>query len=269
LEKRLGIRLIERSTRRVTPTAAGIRFGERLRQALSAIQEAEAEATEASNSAIGTLRIAAPSTFGRLWIAPIIPSFLKQYSGVSVVVEYTDRYVDLVAEGFDVAIRLGALEDSRLIARKIAEQRRLICASPTYLAARGTPRLPDDLRTHACLRFSRLTGHPEWRFKKADQVRSVEVSGPLTADDAQTLVTAALEGTGIVMCSDWLISRERADGRLTTILDDWSVEGEGAIYLVRPPGRFTPSKTRAFVDWISERLSQPTPWNYLADSLTP
>lgn len=259
LEARLGVRLVERSTRRVIPTEGGTRFATRMRRALVTIQEAEAEATQASHSVTGTLRIAAPATFGRLWIAPIIPAFLKKHPGVSIVMEYADRYVDLVAEGFDIAIRLGALEDSQLIAKKIASHRRLICASPDYLKLRGVPKTPADLATHSCLRFSRLTRHPEWRFKKGGRTASVQVSGPLTADDAQTLVTAAVEGTGIVMCSDWLSSQERADGRLKPVLEDWTVVGEGAVHIVRPPGPFTPGKTRAFVTWISEQLSEP-PW---------
>ena len=257
LEARLGTRLVERSTRRVTPTEAGLRFGDRVRLALSGIQEAEAEITETSGFATGTLKIAVPAAFGRLWIAPIIPLFLREHPGVSVVLEHADRYVDLGAEGFDVAVRLGALDDSRLIARKLAHHRRLICASPNYLAARGVPRTPGDLKSHSCLRFSRLASHPEWRFKRGDQITSVEVSGPLTADDAQSLVEASIRGAGIVMCSDWLTSKERTDGRLRVVLQDWTIEGEGAIYVVRPPGRFTPSKTRAFVDWISAEFLHP------------
>jgi DNA-binding transcriptional LysR family regulator len=260
LEARLGTRLLERSTRRVTPTEAGSRFGERMRMALSTIQEAEAEATETSNSAKGVLKIAVPATFGRLWIAPIIPAFLKENPGVSVVLEHADRYVDLAAEGFDAAIRIGTLEDSQLVAKKLADHRRFICASPDYLMKNGAPDVPDDLRGHACLRFAHLASHPEWRFVKGRQSVAVRVSGPLMANDAQTLVSAALRGAGIVMCSDWLSAPERADGRLKVLLQDWAVEGEGAIYVVRPPGRHTPSKTRAFVDWICDQFSQP-PWS--------
>ncbi len=178
--------------------------------------------------------------------------------------EYADRYVDLVAEGFDVAIRLGELQDSRLIAKKLAVHRRLICAAPSYLALHGFPATPEDLCNHACLGFSRLAGHPEWRFRQGDRVSTVRVSGPLTSDDAQSLVTAALAGTGIVMCSDWLAAPERAAGRLEPILTDWTVEGEGSVHLVRPSARFTAGKTSSLVDWISERLKQP-PWNIASD----
>ncbi len=258
LEARLGIRLLERSTRKVAPTAAGSRLSERMRSALSTMREAEVEASQTGGVATGVLRLAVPATFGRLWIAPMLPEFVRAYPGVSIDVEYSDRYVDLVAEGFDIAIRLGELEDNQLVARKLTTHRRLIYAAPSYLATRGTPQTPEDLANHACLSFSRLAGHPEWRFRRGKHIAVVRVSGPLTADDAQSLVTAALAGAGIVMCSDWLAAHERSTG-LVPILTNWSVEGEGNIYLVRPSARFTAAKTRSFVDWISDKLKQP-PW---------
>jgi DNA-binding transcriptional LysR family regulator len=258
LEARLRVRLLERSTRKVAPTAAGSRLNERMRSAMSAMQEAEAEATQAGGVATGVLRLAVPATFGRLWIAPMLPEFLSAYPGVSIDVEYSDRYVDLVAEGFDVAIRLGELEDNRLVAKKLAPHRRLVCAAPSYLSAHGTPETPSDLANHACLTFSRLAGHPEWRFRKGNQEVSVQVSGPLTADDAQSLVTAALSGAGIVMCSDWLAAHAHSAG-LEPILTDWNVEGGGNVHLVRASARFTAKKTRSFVDWISDQLKKP-PW---------
>lgn len=258
LEARLGIRLLERSTRKVAPTAAGFRLSERMRLALSTMREAEVEASQTGGVASGVLRLAVPATFGRLWVAPMLPEFLRAYPNVSVDVEYSDRFVDLVAEGFDVAIRLGELKDNQFVAKKLATHRRLICAAPSYLATHGTPRTPNDLANHACLSFSRLAGHPEWRFRQGDRVSAVHVSGPLTADDAQSLVTAALAGVGIVMCSDWLAAHERSSG-LVPILTDWSVEGEGNVHLVRPSARFTAAKTRSFVDWISDKLKQP-PW---------
>jgi DNA-binding transcriptional LysR family regulator len=267
LEARLGVRLLERSTRRVAPTEAGLRFSEKMRAATDAMEEAEAEASEASSAATGTLRLSLPAAFGRLWIAPMLPDFLRAYPKVSIEAEYADRYVDLVAEGFDVAIRLGQLQDTRVIAKKLAAHRRLICAAPSYLATQGTPQVPADLGKHACLSFSRLAGHPEWRFRQGDKVSAVRVSGPLTADDNQSLVTAALAGMGIVMCSDWLAAPERAAGHLKPVLTDWSVEGEGSIHVVRPSARLTAAKTRSFVDWISERLKQP-PWMVAAIALT-
>jgi DNA-binding transcriptional LysR family regulator len=260
LETRLGVRLLERSTRHVAPTAAGSRLHERMEAALADMREAEAEATQTTASAAGIVRLALPATFGRLWIAPMLPEFLAAHPGVSINVEYSDRYVDLLAEGFDIAIRIGQLQDSRLITKTLASHQRLICAAPSYLASHGSPVTPGDLREHACLSFSHLAGHPEWRFRQGDRVSSVRVSGPLVSDDAQSLVVAATAGTGVVMCSDWLTAQERASGGLKPLLTDWTVEGEGGIHLVRPSGRFTPGKTRSFIDWIVERLEAP-PWN--------
>jgi len=259
LEARIGIRLLERSTRNVMPTAAGLRYSERMRDVLADMADAEAEASQASSAVTGTLRLALPATFGRMWVAPLLPQFLSTYPGVSIEVEYADRYVDLIAERFDVAIRLGSLEDSRLVAKQIATHRRLICAAPSYLARYGHPQTPEELSAHACLCFSRLAHHPDWQFWRGDQTLSVRVGGPLLADDAQSLVTAALAGAGIVMCSDWLTIQERADGRLVSLLPDWKVDGAGDIYAIRPPGRFIPGKSRHFIDWISKCFS-PQPW---------
>jgi hypothetical protein len=160
------IRLLERSTRHVSPTGAGVRFYERMRAATAAMKDAEAEATGTSGSVTGKLRLALPATFGRLWMAPLRPEFLAAHPDVAIEAEYADRYVDIIAEGFDVAIRLGELGDSPLVAKRIASHRRLICAAPSYLAARGTPVTPDDLADHACLSFTRLASRPEWRFRK-------------------------------------------------------------------------------------------------------
>jgi DNA-binding transcriptional LysR family regulator len=259
LEGRLGVRLLERSTRHVAPTEAGARFNERMLAAAVAMQEAEVEATQASGGAVGTLRIALPAAFGRLWIAPLLPAFLDAHQGLSLQLEYADRYVDVLAEGFDVAIRLGELGDSRLIAKKLAPHQRMIFATPSYVAAHGAPQTPNDLRNHACLAHSGLAGHPEWRFRQEDRVSTVRVRGPMVANDAQSLLTAALAGTGVVMCSDWLAAPDWAAGRLQRLLPDWNIAGAGNVSVVKPAGRFTPGKTRCFVDWISQRLAAP-PW---------
>jgi DNA-binding transcriptional LysR family regulator len=153
LEQRLGIRLIERTTRSVKPTEAGARFAERMRAAIAAMTEAELEASDTGTAPRGTLRLALPRAFGRMWIAPLLPEFLSACPHVRIEASYADRYVDLVADGYDVAIRVGDLPDSGLVARKLANQWRLICAAPSYLAARGTPMTPADLGMHDCLQF--------------------------------------------------------------------------------------------------------------------
>ena len=198
---------MERTTRRLALTEAGETFHRRMRGALSALQEIEQDTAATAASVRGTLRIALPATFGRMWVAPILPAFLAAHPDVIVEAAFEDRYVDLVAESFDVAIRIGTLTDSRLVARRLAPSRRMLCAAP-YLQARGRPAQPADLARHACLGFSRLASHPLWHLREDDKVTSVRISGPLVTDDAHSLVRAAVAGAGIAMVSDWLAGPE-------------------------------------------------------------
>lgn len=259
LEARLGARLIERTTRRLLVTEAGQRLAIRMRSSFGAMAEAEEEVREAASQPTGLLRLALPSSFGRLWIAPILPSFLQRYPGVKVETRYADRYVDLVAEGIDAAVRIGDLSDSGLVSRKLADSRRLICASPAYLAVRGAPDIPADLATHACLAFTKMAGFPFWQFRRGEETARVPVSGPLLSDEPEDLLHAALCGHGVIMASEWVVGRQLAMGRLVELLPDWSVLGEGGVHLLRPSGRFTPAKVRVFADWIAAAMSPP-PW---------
>lgn len=259
LEKRLGVRLMERTTRRLALTEAGEAFHQRMRVALEALQGVEQDTAAAATCVRGTLRIALPATFGRMWVAPILPAFLATYPDLAVETAFGDRFVDLVAESFDVAVRIGTLTDSRLVARRLAPSRRLLCASPAYLQAHGTPVRPADLAQHACLGFSRLASHPLWLLRDGDKATAIRIAGPLVTDDAQSLVQAAASGTGIAMVSDWLVGPELCSGRLVPVLRDHPVESNEAIYLVHPSARLVPAKTRAFADWISGMLGT-RPW---------
>lgn len=259
LEKRLGVRLMERTTRRLALTEAGEAFHQRIRGALQALQEIEQDTAAAATGVRGTLRIALPATFGRMWVAPLLPAFLATYPDLVVETAFEDRYVDLVAESFDLAIRIGTLSDSRLVARKLAASRRLLCASPTYLHRHGTPSRPAELVQHACLGFSRLASHPLWHLRDGDKVTAIRIAGPLVTDDAQSLVQAAASGAGIAMVSDWLAGPELSNGRLVPVLPDHPVENSEAIHLVHPSARLVPSKTRAFADWITVALGT-RPW---------
>lgn len=259
LEERLGGRLIERTTRRLLVTEAGKRLATRMRGAFGAMTEAEEEVRETASQPTGLLRLALPSSFGRQWIAPILPGFLDLHPGLSVETSYADRYVDLVAEGFDAALRIGELADSRLLGRKLADSRRVVCAAPTYLAARGAPRGPADLADHACLAFSKMASFPFWQFRRGDETARVRIAGPLLSDDPEDLLYAALGGHGVMLASEWLVGRHLAQGRLVELLPDWSILGEGGVHLLRPSGRFAPAKVRVFSDWISAALSPP-PW---------
>lgn len=260
LEKRLGVRLMERTTRRLALTEAGEAFHQRMRGALQALQEIEQDTAAAAAGVRGTLRIALPATFGRMWVAPILPAFLAAYPDLVVETAFEDRYVDLVAESFDVAVRIGTLTDSRLVARRLAPSRRMLCASPAYLQAHGTPIRPADLAQHACLGFSRLASHPLWYLRDGDKATAIRIAGPLVTDDAQSLVQGAVSGAGIAMVSDWLAGPEMCSGRLVPVLPDHPVENNETIYLVHPSARLVPAKTRAFSDWMTLQLDV-TSWS--------
>jgi DNA-binding transcriptional LysR family regulator len=262
LEKRLGVRLMERTTRRLALTEAGEAFHQRMRGALQALQEIEQDTASAATGVRGTLRIALPATFGQMWVAPILPAFLAAYPDLVVETAFEDRYVDLVAESFDVAVRIGTLTDSRLVARRLAPSRRLLCASPAYLQAHGTPVRPADLAQHACLGFSRLASHPLWHLRDGDKATAIRIAGPLVTNDAQSLVQAAVSGAGIAMVSDWLAGPELCSGRLVPVLPDHPVENNETVYLVHPSARLVPGKTRAFAEWVTAQLD-PRPWSSL------
>ncbi|MER9254087.1 LysR family transcriptional regulator [Mesorhizobium sp. M0598] len=262
LEERLGVRLLHRTTRSVSLTEAGSEFLVRVRAILAAVDEAEAAASaHAGGGPRGVLRLALPGSFGRMWIGPLLPQFLAEFPDVRIEAEFSNRFVDLVAENFDVAVRLGALEDSRLVARKVATRRRLLCAAPSYLARRGTPTAPEALLEHSCLGFSGFQTFPAWEMTDSSGRRvSIEVSGPLVTDDAEVLVEAAVQGVGLMMSTDWLVGRELADGRLVPVLEDWTLADEGAVYVVMPSAKGQAAKTRAFADWIGKRFAPVPPW---------
>lgn len=266
LERRLGVRLAERSTRRVALTEAGQAFLERVRPLLDDLRAAEGEASAlVQGEPQGRLRIALPSAFGRLWIAPALSDFLALHPRVALEAQFSNAYVDLVGEGFDLAVRLGSLPDSRLVARKVTERHRLICAAPAYLAEHGVPRTPADLTGHACLRFTDKPNPHVWEFVgPAGEMQVAPISGPFASDDAEALVQAGVAGAGVVYATDWLVGRELADGRLVRLLEDWRMPEEGGVYVVTPSRSGLPSKTRAFSDWIAAHLGR-APWRARTD----
>ncbi|WP_414447428.1 LysR family transcriptional regulator [Burkholderia sp. 22PA0099] len=261
MEARLGVRLAERSTRKVALTEAGRTYLERIRPLLHDLQAAGREAIAfADGEARGHLRITLPGNFGRLWLTPLIVEFLRMHPRVTIEADTSNRFVDLIGERFDLAIRLGELPDSRLVARKVAERRRLICASPDFIARHPAIQTPHDLADYPCLCFTGRHDPYRWNFiKPGGGTLGVTVSGPLASDDAELLVEAAVGGLGILYTSDWYASRELASGRLVEILPDWALLDRGAVYVVTPAAAGTPSKTRAFSNWITEKLAAP-PW---------
>ena len=263
LEERLGVQLLQRTTRRVTATEAGLGFAERSRAILDELTEAESEASRhTTESPRGTLRVALPGTFGRLWVAPRLPELMAKNPKLDIDAQFSNRYVDVVAERFDAALRLGELGDSGLVARKVASQRRVLCASPAYLAKHGTPRTPKDLARHSCLGFTGLATHPLWNLVGPNGARAtVRANGALASNEAEALVAATLAGRGIMMGTDWLVGTQLRSGQLTAVLPEWSTDERSAIYLIFPSGRFIPAKTRAFADWLTGLFLPMPPWS--------
>lgn len=175
----------------------------------------------------GRIRLALPASFGRMWLAPLLPDFLTAHPGITIDAEYSNRFVDLVAEGFDAAIRLGALEDSQLVARRLASRRCLLSASPDYLSRRGTPQAPQDLAHHNCLICTGKASPQPWEFlKPGGSHLTIPVGANIMCDDAEALVAAGLRGLGIVYANDWLVARELASGAQVPILADWRMADE-------------------------------------------
>ena len=252
---------MERTTRRLALTEAGETFHQRMRGALSALQEIEQDTAATAASVRGTLRIAPPATFGRMWVAPILPAFLAAHPDVTVEAAFEDRYVDLVAESFDVAIRIGTLTDSRLVARRLAPSRRMLCAAPAYLQrAAGRPSRPIWLAMPAWV----SPAWPRIRFgicARTTRSRPFASAARWSPTMRTALCRPPLPGAGIAMVSDWLAGPELCSGKLVPVLPEHPVQDSEAIYLVHPSARLVPAKTRAYADWISAALGA-RPWRH-------
>lgn len=262
LEAALGVRLLQRTTRKLSLTEAGETYYERAREIMGAVEEATLAVTERRGVASGILRVTVPASLARRHMAPAAADFMAQFPAVKVAMTVTDRMVDLVGEGMDLAIRVGRLEDSSLLARKVGEARRLLCASPAYLERAGSPASPADLTEYACLCFRDHPGRTLWRFRKAGRRADVRVSGPLVANDGEALVAAALAGLGLVLVPAWLVGSEVGDGRLVALLPDHDPDPPSTpLYAVFPPGPYSPIKVRAFVDFLAARFAGEDAWS--------
>jgi DNA-binding transcriptional LysR family regulator len=254
----LGTRLLHRTTRRVSVTQEGEIFAAHARELLDAAEAARASVGRARAHPHGRLRVTMPSSLGRQHISPLIPAFLRAYPGVTVELRMTDQIVDLVDEGIDLAIRIGALKDSTLVARKLASNRRVLCASPAYLAAHGTPRHPADLAGHECVI---LADQRDWSFVTPTGVIDVRVSGRLVTDNGEVIRDALAAGIGIGLKSTWSVAPLLASGELVTVLDDYPLAQTVAIWAVYPSRAFVPPKTLAFIDFLAAQFGEPPYWD--------
>ncbi|HEV2558277.1 MAG TPA: LysR family transcriptional regulator [Microvirga sp.] len=255
LEERLGVRLLQRTTRQLALTEAGQGFYERVVSILSSVEEAEAWVARGSDTVRGLLRVSAPTSFGRLHVAPALARFLEQYPAIGIDLQLSDAFVDIVGEGFDVAIRIADLQDSSLVARRLAPNHRILCASPGYLARHGRPERIEDLAHHRLL--SHTTG--EWRLDGPDGIVHVRLHGPLRTNSSEVVREAVVAGLGIALRSTWDAAPDLKSGRLVPVLPGYAGSRRVAIHAVYPSRRHLEQKVRAFVDFL-QGLYGPTPY---------
>ena len=251
LEARLGVALVNRTTRHLSLTEAGAAFHEPCRQLIADADAAEAAVGHLASAPRGRLRVNAPMSFGQRHLAPAIGAFMRSYPELSVELDLSDRTVDLVEEGYDLAVRIGALPDSSLVARRLAPLHRHLVAAPAYLDRAGRPEHPSDLADHACLRYAYLASGRVWRL---DGGEAVTVDGPLTANNGDVLLAAARDGMGIAFLPSFFTGPDLCAGMLERVLPGWTREPAGGIHAVFPPGRARAPKVRAFTDFLAERF---------------
>lgn len=257
LEKRLGIRLIERTTRRIRPTEEGRRYRQKIELADELLREAEEEARALAARPAGTIRLTVPASFGRRWVAQALPGFLKAYPDIRIVLHCSDRYVDLLGDNFDMAIRIGVLTDNRLIARKLADTSRILCVAPSYLDHHPALTHPQDLRKHDCLGFTPMHSWPEWRLEKEGQQIAVPVQTRYESDEMDALILAAQSGMGVALAANWLVQKELAEGTLVPVLTDWQAIGEDGVWLMKPSSQLQSAKISALTEWLVEWFAVP------------
>lgn len=261
LEARLGVKLLNRTTRRLNLTDGGRAFFERAGRILADLEEAEQAISDADCALRGRIRVATPLTFGIEHLAPAINAFAEQHPAVRIDLDLNDRQVSLVEEGFDMAVRIGRLADSSLIARRLCEIRRVVVASPAYLAAHGMPECPEDLVNHAGLRYTNMPRNLYWQFTTPEGRRiSPEVPDRLTANNGALLAEAAVDGLGVTLQPSFIVHQQLADGRLQTVLHDHPIPNE-AMYAVFPPGRYQSRRVRVLADFLAERFGGEPYWD--------
>ncbi|MEC4562668.1 LysR family transcriptional regulator [Pseudomonas inefficax] len=254
LEERLGVRLLNRSTRRLDATPLGQHYYQSALRLLGEVQQVEHDISGQAQALRGTLRLSAPLSFAMAHLGCLLTEFLQLHPQVDVEVDLSDRAVDLIGEGYDLALRIGALEDSSLIARRIASVERVYCASPVYLETRGVPARPEQLAGHDCLPY----GHSrqvQWQFSQGGKARAIQVVGRMRANNGELLRDAAIAGMGVTYLPTFIVGQALADGRLVTVLDEWRPPAL-QLSAVYPQHRQVARPVQGFVNFLRERLVQ-------------
>jgi DNA-binding transcriptional LysR family regulator len=260
LEERLGVKLLVRTTRKITLTHEGSAFLEDCQRLLADLANAEASVSAGGVKASGHLRITAPAGFGRRHVAPLVPRFIAQHRDVSLSLNLSDRVVDIVNEGFDCAVRVGDLPDSSLVSVRLADNRRLCVAAPAYLQRAGMPATPADLARHECLTLSSDASQTRgWAFQVDGQVTHLRPSGRLDCSDGQVLHDWCLQGLGIAWRSTWEVERAIAAGSLVTLLDEYAAPANG-IYAVFPQRKYLPLRVRLWIDFLKHTYGDASYW---------
>lgn len=253
LEASLKAQLLMRNTRKLSVTESGQVFAQHAQRILDDIQEAELAVSAGRQELHGPFRISMPMSFGMSHLSPLLARFLQQHPAIQLQTELADRYVDVIGEGFDMAIRIGKLADSTLIARRLGELKRVICASPAYLASAGTPRAPEDLLQHACLRYGR-EGQSGWELCLEGKSKLFEVRGPVISNNGEMLRDTAVAGMGLVLLPEFIIAPAIARGELITVLEEYWPSPLG-LYAVYPQHRQRSEINRAFLAFLAAELT--------------
>jgi DNA-binding transcriptional LysR family regulator len=259
LETRLGVRLLQRTTRALHLTTEGELFFDSARRIVGEIEQLENRLSDGRGTPHGLLRVTTSLAFTTHQLAPVISEFLARNPRIQLELLPTDRVIDMIEEGVDIAIRIGRLGDTSFMARKIGEDKRLICASPSYLAKYGTPRTPQELVRHQCIVSRELIHLNRWAFKAGTEVTEIEVAGPLAVSEGEAQLQMALQGVGIVRLTRLTVAQAIREGKLISLFEAQSADSGVPIHAVYPHRRHLPSKVPAFVDFLIEKFTPP-PW---------
>jgi DNA-binding transcriptional LysR family regulator len=264
LERSLGVRLLHRTTRRLRPTPEGATLVARGRALIEDLDALTADLGKSAREISGTLRVSVPASFGRQYISPLVPEFLARHPRLKLHMDLTDQQRDLVSEGFDLAIRVGTLADSGLVARRLAPNRRVLCASPDYLRRRGTPTAPEELAAHDCLLLAgRRPAYDVWKLRgPGGKEAAIRVRGRLESNLGEVIRDAAVAGLGIALHSTWHVCEDLRAGRLKVVLPQYRPPDSG-IYALMPERRLALPRARAFADFLGERFGRSPPWERL------
>ncbi len=260
LENELGIRLFQRSTRKLVPTEAGMAYFDRVKTIIDDLNSAKQIAADLSEEPTGTLRITAAAVFGGMQIVPLLPVLAEKYPALSIDLNLTDTYLDLIEERIDVAIRLGTLQDSTYIAKRLTKMTFYICASPQYLEQYGVPETPKEITQHKCLLFPRSGYNLNWLFKDSQQnMLDVTINKTVLITNSAAIKQCTLLNMGLSLLPDWLVQQEIAEGKLVRVFAEYHVTAtnyDSSVWLVYPSKEYLPLKTRVFIDLLSSRLGQ-------------